>query len=299
MGKSLIITEKPSVARDIAAVFGNLEDHDGWFEGDDYIVTFAVGHLFELPPPEEVNPEWKAWTLDKLPMIPEAFALKPKQGHSERIRTIKKLAARADVDGLVNACDAGREGELIFREIAQYLGNTKPVLRLWLQSMTTQAIRNGFEALVPGEEKELLGQAAECRAWSDWLIGMNATRALTKRLREPQASADGLVGRSRADADPGAAGGTRARSCPGPCAACRIGRWPATFEHDGAETYPATWYDPAFKAGDEDEANVKTTALFDEARARAIVEAVRAQRGRMAPARRASPRASPHRRSST
>ncbi len=108
MGKSLIITEKPSVARDIAAVFGNLEDRDGWFEGDDFLVTFAVGHLFELPPPEEVNEEWKAWTLDKLPMIPERFDLKPKSGQSERIRTIKKLAARPDVDGLVNACDAGR-----------------------------------------------------------------------------------------------------------------------------------------------------------------------------------------------
>jgi DNA topoisomerase-3 len=273
VGKSLIITEKPSVARDIAAVFGNLEDHDGWFEGDDYIVTFAVGHLFELPPPEEVNPEWKAWTLDKLPMIPEAFALKPKQGHSERIRTIKKLAARADVDGLVNACDAGREGELIFREIAQYLGNTKPVLRLWLQSMTTQAIRNGFEALVPGEEKELLGQAAECRAWSDWLIGMNATRALTKRLKTRSERGAWSAGRVQT-----------------PTLALLVGRelevlahvprpyWKVegSFEHEG-QTYSGTWFDPDFKARDDDEA--KDDRIFDEARARAIVQAVTAAQG--------------------
>ena len=110
MGKALVITEKPSVARDIAAVLGGFTDHEGYFENDDYVVTFAVGHLFELLPPEEVDEKYKRWTLDALPILPEEFRLKPKKGQSERIRTIKNLLARDDVDEVVNACDAGREG---------------------------------------------------------------------------------------------------------------------------------------------------------------------------------------------
>ena len=109
--------------------------------------------------------------------------MKKKKGQSDRIRTIKKLLERDDVDRVVNACDAGREGELIFREIVEFLGNEKPIERLWLQSMTPEAIRGGFQSLRPGEELEGLAAAAECRARADWLIGMNATRALTKRLK--------------------------------------------------------------------------------------------------------------------
>ena len=187
MGKALVITEKPSVATDIAGALGGFEEHDGYFESDDYVLTFAVGHLFELLQPEEVDPKYKAWTLEVLPILPAGeFQIKPKSGQSGRIRTIKKLIQRDDVDRLVNACDAGREGELIFREIVKYFGSEKPIERLWLQSMTTDAIVGGFEHLQPGEDFAGLAAAAECRAYSDWLIGMNATRALTKRLARRQ-----------------------------------------------------------------------------------------------------------------
>jgi DNA topoisomerase-3 len=181
-GKALVITEKPSVARDIAAALGGFTEHDGYSESGRLVVTFAVGHLFELLEPEEVDPKYKRWLLDDLPILPDEFRLKPKSGQAERIRTLKKLLAREDVTEVVNACDAGREGELIFREILKHFGTRKPVRRLWLQSMTDDAIRDGFARLRRGEEFEGLGAAAECRAYSDWLIGMNATRALTKRL---------------------------------------------------------------------------------------------------------------------
>ena len=183
MPKSLVITEKPSVARDIADALGGFHEADGWFESDDHVVTFAVGHLFELLPPEEIDPKYKRWTLDVLPILPKEFKYKAKKGQTDRIRTIKKLLAREDVNEVINACDAGREGELIFREIVEDLGSRKPIRRLWLQSMTKSAIRTGFATLRPGRDLEGLASAAACRARSDWLIGMNATRALTKRLK--------------------------------------------------------------------------------------------------------------------
>ena len=200
--KSLIITEKPSVARDISTALGGFSEEDGYFESDAFVLTFAVGHLFELLAPEDVDPAYKAWTLDNLPILPERFGLKAKSGQSERIRTIRKLATRKDVAGLINACDAGREGELIFREIVNELGIDKPVRRLWLQSMTRDAIRNGFQSLRGAEEVQGLGDAAECRSYSDWLIGMNATRALTKRLKTP-ARAYRLVGGACTNSDLG------------------------------------------------------------------------------------------------
>src|SRR5262249_60226956 len=118
-----------------------------------------------------------------LPILPDEFRYRAKEGQSERVRTIAKLIARADVDEIVNACDAGREGELIFQEIAEQLDARKPIRRLWLQSMTEDAIRDGFQRLRPGAAMRGLAAAAHCRARSDWLIGMNATRALTKRLK--------------------------------------------------------------------------------------------------------------------
>ncbi len=273
MGKSLVITEKPSVARDIAAALGGFEEHDGYFESDEQVVTFAVGHLFELLEPEEVDEVYKRWTLDTLPIIPERFQLKPKKGQSDRIRTIKRLLARDDVDEIVNACDAGREGELIFREIVDYLGSDKPIRRLWLQSMTRNAIQQGFDALLPGEELEGLASAAECRAWSDWLIGMNATRALTKRLKTRSERTAWSAGRVQT-----------------PTLAILVGRelevlahvprpfWrvQGRFDHEGNE-YSGTWFDPAFKAGEDEEA--REDRIFDEARAQAIVEAVQGRAG--------------------
>lgn len=271
-GKTLVIAEKPSVARDIAAALGGFEDHDGYFENDRFVVSFAVGHLFELLEPDEVDPKYKRWLLDDLPILPDAFRYKPKSGQAERIRTLKKLLARDDVASVVNACDAGREGELIFREIVQYHGSGKPVRRLWLQSMTNDAIREGFATLRPGQEFEGLGQAAECRAWSDWLIGMNATRALTKRLKGRREKTAWSAGRVQT-----------------PTLALLVDRelevlahqprpyWRvlASFDHEG-QPYPGTWFDPSFAAADDGEA--RDDRIFDEARALAIVEAVRTAR---------------------
>src|SRR5687767_3275563 len=147
MQKRLVITEKPSVARDIVATLGGFKEEDGYWERDDMVVTFAVGHLLELVEPEDIDPKYKRWTLDTLPIVPEIFPLKPKEGASERLRTIKNLLKRSDVTSLVNACDAGREGELIFREIIEHLQSDKPIERLWLQSMTKNAIIDGFKDL--------------------------------------------------------------------------------------------------------------------------------------------------------
>ena len=276
MGKRLVITEKPSVARDIVGALGGFAEEDGYWESDGYVVTFAVGHLLELMEPEDLDPKYRRWTLDTLPILPEQFPLKPKEGTRDRLRTIKKLMERQDVGGLINACDAGREGELIFRELVEYMGSPKPIERLWLQSMTKQAIQDGFSKLQDGERYEGLSQAAHCRNYSDWLIGMNATRALTRRLKsrsENQAWSAGrvqtptlamLVDREMEVLEHVPVGFWRVRG---------------TFEH-GGEPYAATWFDPAFQAaaaksdeeGGDDARDAKDDRIFDEARAQAIFE---------------------------
>lgn len=179
----LVLTEKPSVAGDIAKALGDFQKLGDYYESAEYVATWAVGHLLELLAPEEIDAKYKRWLLQDLPIIPENFTHKPKQGQAERIKVIKSLMKRADVVGVVNACDAGREGELIFREIFEYCGRELPIKRLWLQSMTPNAIRNEFRNLKDGREFDALGDAARCRAESDWLIGMNGTRAMTRRLR--------------------------------------------------------------------------------------------------------------------
>jgi DNA topoisomerase-3 len=271
LGKALVITEKPSVARDITSVLGGFTECDGYFESDTHIVTFAVGHLYELLTPEEVDEKYKRWTLDALPILPEEFQLKPKKGQSDRIRTIKKLLKRDDVDSVVNACDAGREGELIFREIVDSLDSKKPVKRLWLQSMTSAAIRRGFEELQPGSRFDGLAASAACRAQSDWMIGMNATRALTKRLKSRKEKTAWSAGRVQT-----------------PTLAMLVDQefkilahvprpyWQvhADFDHDG-NTYRGTWFDPSFEAGED--AELKDDRIFDEKRAAAIVAAVAGQ----------------------
>ena len=271
MGKALVITEKPSVARDITAVLGGFTEHEGYFESDTHIVTFAVGHLYELLSPEEVDEKYKRWTLDALPILPDEFQLKPKKGQSDRIRTIRKLLQRDDTDSVVNACDAGREGELIFREIADTLNTGKPVRRLWLQSMTSTAIRDGFGRLRPSSEFDGLAASAACRAQSDWMIGMNATRALTKRLKSRKEKTAWSAGRVQT-----------------PTLAMLVDQefkilahvprpyWQvlASFDHDG-NSYQGTWFDPNFKAGED--AELKDDRIFDENRAAAIVAAVAGQ----------------------
>lgn len=197
MAKALIITEKPSVARDIVAALGGFDGSSkaGYWESERYVCTFAVGHLLELLAPEDINPAFKQWSLAHLPIVPERFALKPIKDNAERLDAIRSLAQRPDIDRLINACDAAREGELIFREIVAYLGLRLPIDRLWLQSMTPEAIRQSFERLRSGEQVKGLADAAACRAKSDWLIGMNATRAFSKRMSRPGDAGAWSVGR--------------------------------------------------------------------------------------------------------
>ena len=195
-GKWLIVTEKPSVAGDIAKALGGFEKKSDHYDSEKFAITWAVGHLLELLPPEEIDPKYKRWLLQDLPIIPVKFEYKPKDGQKERLEGIKSLAKKSNILGFVNACDAGREGELIFRELYDFCGQPKAIKRLWLQSMTPAAIRNEFNSLKDGKDFDHLGDAARCRAESDWLIGMNATRAITRRLRpKNQKGASWSVGR--------------------------------------------------------------------------------------------------------
>ena len=179
MTKQLIIAEKPSVAQDIARALGGFTRQGDYFESDDYVLSSAVGHLLELAVPEEFEVKRGKWSFAHLPMIPPHFALNPIEKSAERLRLLTKLIKRKDVTGLINACDAGREGELIFTYVAQHAGTSKPIQRLWLQSMTAQSIRDGFLHLRTANEMSGLREAAMCRAESDWLIGINGTRAMT------------------------------------------------------------------------------------------------------------------------
>ena len=179
MGKALIIAEKPSVASDIAKALGGFKKHDDFYESDQYVLSSAVGHLLELCVPEEFEVKRGKWTFAHLPVIPPHFDLRPIDKNEGRLKLLLKLIKRPDVDALINACDAGREGELIFRYIVQYAKAKKTIKRLWLQSMTPAAIREGFEQLRDDASMRPLADAAVCRSESDWLVGINGTRAMT------------------------------------------------------------------------------------------------------------------------
>ncbi len=179
MSKQLIIAEKPSVAQDIARALGGFTKEKDYYESDAYVLSSAVGHLLELAVPEEYEVKRGKWTFAHLPVIPPHFVLKPIEKTDDRLKLLTRLITRKDVTGLINACDAGREGELIFNFIARHAGTSKPVQRLWLQSMTAAAIRQGFVHLRSERDVEGLRDAAVCRAESDWLIGINGTRAMT------------------------------------------------------------------------------------------------------------------------
>jgi DNA topoisomerase III len=183
--KTLVIAEKPSVARDLAdALPGNFENHDSYLESDDTVITFAVGHLVELINPEDYDERFKKWRMADLPILPEEFQLRARDKKAEKqLKVIHKLLKRDDVTRIVNACDAGREGELIFAYIYETSSVDKPVERLWISSMTKTAIKDGFEKLRPGEQLAQLEAAARSRSEADWLVGMNATRAATIRGR--------------------------------------------------------------------------------------------------------------------
>src|SRR5690242_3020993 len=183
--KTLVIAEKPSVARDLAdALPGTFENHDSYLESVDTVITFAVGHLVELIDPEDYDERFKKWRMADLPIVPEEFRLRPRDKKAEKqLKVIHKLLKRDDVERVVNACDAGREGELIFAYIYETSGVDKPVERLWISSMTKSAIKEGFEQLRPGEQLRQLEAAARSRSEADCLVGMNATRAATIRGR--------------------------------------------------------------------------------------------------------------------
>lgn len=194
--KSLVIAEKPSVARDLCkAVGGKFAKEDEYFESDDYVITSAVGHIVELCMPEDYDKRDAFWRLANLPIIPETFKLKPIEKTETKFKAIKKLMKRDDIGTVINACDAGREGELIFSYVYKLVKSKLPVKRLWMLSMTPAAIRKAFSELREGEEMKQLADAAQSRSEADWLIGINCTRGVTKRLYGSRAGNVAGVGR--------------------------------------------------------------------------------------------------------
>jgi DNA topoisomerase III len=196
MSKTLVIAEKPSVGQDLARVLkGPFQKKEGWLEGPEHVITWAVGHLVQLAEPDEYDPKFKRWKMDDLPIVPDKFKLTVRDERSRKQMTVvTKQLGRDDVGDVVNACDAGREGELIFAYLYEKANASKPVRRLWLNSMTNAAMKDAFASLRPAEEFALLEQAARSRSEADWIVGMNATRAATIRLRS---SFDGAVSLGR------------------------------------------------------------------------------------------------------
>ncbi|WP_374406682.1 DNA topoisomerase III [Hydrogenophaga sp.] len=286
MNKTLVIAEKPSVAQDIVRaltpVAGKFEKHDDHFENEQYVVTSAVGHLVEIAAPEQFDVKRGKWSFAHLPVLPPFFELKPIDKTKSRLSAVVKLAKRKDVGRLINACDAGREGELIFRLIEQYAGGLKggqyqglgkPVQRLWLQSMTPAAIRDGFEKLRSDEQMRGLADAARSRSEADWLVGINGTRAMTAFNSRDGGFFLTTVGRVQT-----------------PTLSIVVEReeqirahrsrdyWEihASFLAEAGE-YPGKWFDPTFKkpTGDDADADLRADRLWDHREALAIVEAVR------------------------
>ena len=278
MSKSLIIAEKPSVAGDIAKAIGGFkkvaDGNESFYESAAYVLSSAVGHLVELCLPGDMDKKKGKWTFAALPVIPDEFALKPIERSEGRLRLLKKLMKRADVTNLINACDAGREGELIFRYIVKLADCKKPIERLWLQSMTPASIRDGFAHLRPGSELEPLASAAVCRSESDWLVGINGTRALTAFNSRNGGFQLTPVGRVQT-----------------PTLAIVVerdqkiksfvpkGYWEvhATFAAK-AGTYPGRWFKEDF-AKDEENLDAKAERLWTEAEARAIEAKCRGKQG--------------------
>ncbi len=286
LNKTLVIAEKPSVAQDIVRaltpVAGKFEKHDEYFESDSYVVSSAVGHLVEIQAPEQYDVKRGKWSFAHLPVIPPHFDLKPVDKTKTRLNAVVKLAKRKDVDKIVNACDAGREGELIFRLIEQYAGGAKPlgkpVSRLWLQSMTPQAIRDGFNALRTDKQMQPLADAARSRSEADWLVGINGTRAMTAFNSRDGGFFLTTVGRVQT-----------------PTLAVVVEReekirkfvsrdyWEvhATFGAQAGE-YAGKWFDPKWKKapaseGVEPDPEQRADRVWSEREARAIADAVRGQ----------------------
>ncbi|MEX8522860.1 MAG: DNA topoisomerase III [Leptothrix ochracea] len=296
MSKSLVIAEKPSVAQDIVRaltpVVGKFEKLADHFENDQWIVTSAVGHLVEIKAPEEFDVKRGKWSFNHLPVIPPHFDLEPIDKGKARLAAVVKLIKRKDVTHLINACDAGREGELIFRLIVQYADGgkgklNKPVQRLWMQSMTPQAIRDGFQKLRSDAEMQGLSDAARSRSEADWLVGINGTRAMTAFNSRDGGFFLTTVGRVQT-----------------PTLSIVVEREEKIRKHvprDYAEIkasfaavaglYDAKWVDPTFKK-DED-SDRRADRLWDLTQAQAIAEAVRGQNGMVSEEAKPSTQASP------
>ena len=178
----VVVAEKPSVARDLARVLGAGTRRDGYLQGEGLAISWCFGHMAELRQPAHYDPAWKRWALSTLPMMPEAFEVQLREGVADQFAVLKRLLSEAT--DVVNACDAGREGELIFRWVYELAGASAPVHRLWVSSLTDQAIRQGWSRLRPGTDYDRLADAARSRSEADWLVGLNATRALTCRARQ-------------------------------------------------------------------------------------------------------------------
>ena len=276
MSKSLVIAEKPSVASDIAKALGGFRKTKDFFESDRYIVSSAVGHLLELAVPRKEEVRKGKWTFDHLPMIPSKFALAPIKENSGRLKVLKNLLKRDDVIDVINACDAGREGELIFRNIVSHARCRKPIRRLWLQSMTPASIREGFASLRDGAELQPLADAAVCRSESDWLVGINGTRAMTAFNSRSGGFFKTTVGRVQT-----------------PTLTILVEReheirafrprtyWEvvATFRAE-AGTYEGRWFDESFlKAERERDEELRPGRIWDEEQAREILESCRGGTG--------------------
>jgi len=273
MGKSLIIAEKPSVAGDIARALGGFTRHDDYFESDEYVLSSAVGHLLELVVPEAFEVKRGKWSFANLPVVPPHFDLQPIAKSEARLKLLTRLMKRKDVTSLINACDAGREGELIFRYIVQFCKAKQPIKRLWLQSMTPAAIRDGFAALRDDPEMLPLADAAKCRSESDWLIGINGTRAMTAFNSKEGGFYKTTVGRVQT-----------------PTLVILIEReekirafrprdyWEVHGRFAAAAgIYPGRWFDPKFRK-DED-AERRAERIWDKASAETIVEACAGRQG--------------------
>jgi DNA topoisomerase III len=273
MSKALIIAEKPSVAADIARALGGFTKQQDFFESDEYVLSSAVGHLLELRAPEQYDVKRGKWTFTHLPVIPPHFDLAPIARSETRLKTLLKLLKRKDVVQLINACDAGREGELIFRYIVQAAKAKQPVRRLWLQSMTPAAIREAFEQLRPDEQMLPLADAARSRSEADWLVGINGTRAMTAFNSKEGGFYLTTVGRVQT---PTLAIVTERED--------KIRKfvsrdyWEVRATFDGkAGAYEGRWIDPDFRKGDDPDARAER--IWDEARAEAIASACRGKTG--------------------
>ncbi|HEY5367078.1 MAG TPA: DNA topoisomerase III [Casimicrobiaceae bacterium] len=274
MGKDLIIAEKPSVAADIARALGGFTRHGDYFESDAHVLSSAVGHLIEIAMPEEEEVKRGKWTFAHLPAIPTHFALKPIEKSEDRLKTLLKLVKRKDVTRLINACDAGREGELIFRYIARYAKTDKPIERLWLQSMTPASIRDGFANLRSDATMHPLADAATCRSESDWLVGINGTRAMTAFNSKSGGFQLTTVGRVQT---PTLAIITEREEKIRAFRPRNYWELVGTFAAAAGE-YTGRWFDESFRKRDDDP-DARAERLWDETRALAIAGQCRGKPG--------------------